>query len=84
MVKLVDLTAVYEQEGDSAGGEDFQNLEIATANAGGGVFFILKTDRWAFENEKEFIDLLKDFKKRMGVKTNVAVFDEQIITKKET
>ena len=28
-------------------------------------FFTIKTDRWAFDNEKELLEMLNDFKRRV-------------------
>ena len=44
-----------------------QLLEISTEDAGGGVYYILKTERWAFDNLNDLIKVLQDFEKRLSV-----------------
>lgn len=33
-------------------------------------FFVIKTERWAFDNIEEMVALLEDFKKRIALVTN--------------
>jgi len=68
MIKLEEIKARYSQEGDRAGGEEWQDLEIETADGGGGVFYIIKTERWAFEDIKQLSDVIKDFQSRHNLK----------------
>ena len=63
-LKPYEITAKYYQDGDSLI-VDEQEMEILTGDAGGGTYFIIKTERWAFDNIQELIDLLTDFKKRI-------------------
>lgn len=68
-IGVTELLVSYCQEADSnAAGDDFQNLEVKTEDAGGGVFFVIKTDRWAFNDVDELINVLNDFKKRINTK----------------
>lgn len=46
------------QGGDSCDGE-IQSLELSSHDAGGGHFYVLETQRWAFDTLQEFIDVLK-------------------------
>lgn len=66
-MKLESITATYSQYNDDNGKIDDadQFIEISSANAGAGDYFIINTNRWAFDNIQEFTDLLKDFEKRM-------------------
>jgi hypothetical protein len=49
---------VYTQDADCCSGEKLSHeLTIGTDDGGGGPFLVMKTGRWAFENEAE-IDLL--------------------------
>ena len=70
-IKLEELKARYSQQGDNAGGEDWQDIEIQTQDAGGGIYYTIKTERWAFENIKEVADIIKDFEKRFNLKTKI-------------
>jgi len=57
------LSVEYVQEGDS-NSDEFQILDISTDDAGGGVYYVLKTERWAFDSIDDLIKILKDFEKR--------------------
>ena len=56
----------YTQEADDNSSE-VQLLEISTEDAGGGAYYILKTERWAFDNLNDLIKVLQDFEKRLSV-----------------
>lgn len=58
--KLTSLTSSYFQEGDTVSTGD-QQLELSTEDGGGGTYFVLKTDRWAFDSLEELSDLIQDF-----------------------
>lgn len=58
--KLTSLTTSYFQEGDSMIDGD-QQLELSTEDGGGGIYFVLKTERWAFDSLEELSDLIQDF-----------------------
>jgi hypothetical protein len=58
------LTVNYHQEPDALDTED-QLLELTTEDAGGGTYYVLKTERWAFEDPEELMEILKDFDKRV-------------------
>lgn len=60
----------YTQEADSNSTDGDQFLELSTDDAGGGVYFVLKSERWAFDNVQEIIDILQDFEKRLGSERN--------------
>jgi len=46
-ISVTDMRVVYAQKSDSCDPTDLgQDLEIETADAGGGPYLILKTDRW--------------------------------------
>lgn len=63
---LVKLTATYMQHSDSESNEDIdQELIVSTENASTDEpYFVIKTERWAFDNLSDLIDLLNDFKNR--------------------
>ena len=53
-------TLVYSQDGDSSQeNEDCQEITISTENGGAGDFYIISTNRWAFDKIADFVDLLK-------------------------
>lgn len=73
MAKIYELKALYEQESDSCDPNNLgQDIEIMTQDAGGGIYYIIKTERWAFENIKELESLIKDFQKRFNMPSKIA------------
>jgi len=60
----VDLKLTFVQDADSESDSHFadQELEIAIENGGGEDYYIIKTDRWAFDKIDDLIVLLKKFK----------------------
>ncbi len=58
--RITNLTSSYFQEGDTASTGD-QCLELSTEDGGDGTYFVLKTDRWAFDSLEELSDLIQDF-----------------------
>lgn len=57
----------YYQEADSnSSNHQFVNINIE--DAGGGKFFVIETDRWAFDSIEEFIALLKDTAEKFDYK----------------
>jgi hypothetical protein len=68
-VKLIELTEVYEQAEDNGGrpNETGQDIEISTCNAGGGSYIVLKTERWAIDEEDldSFVQKLRDLLARV-------------------
>ena len=63
---LESLSATYTQDEDSAGrvGESVQVLTVEAVNAGGGCYFVIETERWAFDDIGDFDKLMKDFRGR--------------------
>jgi folate-binding Fe-S cluster repair protein YgfZ len=60
------ITIEYIQEADcNSKGE--QILTLSTSDCGGGVYYILETERWAFDTLEELIEVLEDFKLRATV-----------------
>lgn len=58
-----EFKMTYVQDADSNSDEsNDQELEIFIDNAGGGDYYIIKTDRWAFDKIDDLISLLKKFK----------------------
>lgn len=64
-VTLDILSAEYIQESDCCStADEYQTLKLYTADGGGGVYIIMETKRWAFENVDEIVKVLNDFLKR--------------------
>lgn len=64
-ITLESLSANYTQNADGNSTE-IQVLEVSTSDAGGGIYFVIKTERWAFDSIEELITLLTDFKNRVS------------------
>jgi hypothetical protein len=65
---LTNLNARYLQESDTCSSNEFNTLTIENEDGGGGNYFIIKTDRWAFDSINEIVTVLEDFKKRLMLK----------------
>lgn len=72
-IGIARVTIEYIQSDDTnhGGRDDTQTIEFSTEGAivdrdvvekNGGFYFTMKTDRWAFDNEEEVLELIKDFK----------------------
>lgn len=49
----------YSQEGDCIAGSEHQLLTVSQHDGGGGPFWVLTTERWAFDSIEELVTLLK-------------------------
>ena len=56
----------YMQEPDS-NADEMQTLEIITDDAGAGKYFVIKTERWAFDTKEELMRVIDDFIERMAI-----------------
>ncbi len=54
-------SAAFTQEGDSCNANKDQSLEIESQDAGAGAYFVIKTERWAFDSIEELTSTLKRF-----------------------
>lgn len=62
-IQSAEFKLTFEQENDCVEDSDEgQFLSIRTENGGGGDFFILETDRWAFNNLEELTEVFNQFK----------------------
>lgn len=69
-IAITEFSMEYTQEGDSNSSDYFQSLELQITDAGDGSYFVLKTERWAFDSVEELIEVLEDFKRRsIGTET---------------
>ena len=57
-----ELQMTFTQEADCCSTEE-QYLTIKTQNGGGGDFYVIETERWAFDNIPEMIAILMKFYK---------------------
>ena len=55
-----EFQMTFTQEADCCDGAD-QFLTIKTQNGGGGDFYVIETERWAFDNIPELVTTLMRF-----------------------
>ena len=55
-----ELQMTFTQEADCCDNRE-QYLTIKTQNGGGGDFYVIETERWAFDNIPELIGILMKF-----------------------
>ena len=69
-ITVEEMRVVYAQNSDSCDPNNLgQDLEIETADAGGGPYLVIRTERWAMElgeAEAMLTAIIRDFKKRYG------------------
>jgi hypothetical protein len=56
-----EFSMTFTQDKDCCSLED-QFITIKTQNGGGGDFFVIETDRWAFDRLEELMRILYKFK----------------------
>ena len=47
------------KDGNEGGKDDYQFMEIESSDCGGGPYFLIKTERWAFDKPEEVLKTLK-------------------------
>jgi hypothetical protein len=58
--ELAEASLLFSQENDSCDDGDMgQELRVEMIDAGGGKYFIIKTERWAFDSVEELVALLR-------------------------
>ena len=66
-----ELSITYSQMQDHAiynDKLDDQKLKIKTVDADGmGYYYVIETERWAFDDINELVKVFEDFKKRLGI-----------------
>jgi hypothetical protein len=55
-----EFQMTFTQDSDCCDSKE-QYLTIKTQNGGGGDFYVIETERWAFDNIPELINILKRF-----------------------
>jgi len=61
--QLEQMTATYSQEDDCCHRSEHgrQDIELSTHDGGGGVYYVLKSDRWAFDSIEDLTNLINQF-----------------------
>lgn len=63
--ELQEIILTYTQENDDmaeSSSDDLQYIKIIKTNAGGGSYFVIETQRWAFDTLENLIELFKKLK----------------------
>lgn len=63
--KVEQITVDYTQPPDTCSFED-QFIQIKTEYGGGGIYYVIKTERWAVDDFDEIIQIFEDFKMKMS------------------
>ena len=58
-----EFKVTFAQDADCNSTED-QFLTIKTDNGGGGDFYVIETERWAFDSIDEIVELINKFKEK--------------------
>jgi hypothetical protein len=56
-----EFQMTFTQDADCCDSGNDQFLTIRTENGGGGDFFVIETERWAFDNIPELVNMLMRF-----------------------
>lgn len=58
-----DVSLMQDEDSDGRAGESHQHLRLRQANAGGGNYLVIETERWAMDGDAidDFAQMLKDF-----------------------
>jgi hypothetical protein len=61
--QLEAMTATYSQEDDCCYSSELgiQKIELSIQDGGGGMYYILATDRWAFDSIEDLTNLINQF-----------------------
>ncbi len=62
-VSLSSLICTYNQDPDGNDTEE-QSLVLSTEDSGAGTYFLMQTERWAFDEPEDLINIIHDFVKR--------------------
>jgi len=62
--QIEEIRVIYSQDADCCSDGEPQTIEVFTQDGGAGKYFVIKTDRWAFDRIDELIELLNNFKQK--------------------
>jgi len=63
--KIENIRITFSQEPDCCDNGEIQELEIYTEDGGGGVYYVIETERWAFDSIEELTALINKVKLRL-------------------
>ena len=66
-VSGTECSVTYCQEADSCSDDGTHYLRLFTQDAGGGNYYVLETERWAFDSSQleTLLAIIKDFDRRV-------------------
>lgn len=53
--QIEEIRVIYSQDADCCSDGEPQTIEVFTQDGGAGKYFVIKTDRWAFDRIDELI-----------------------------
>jgi hypothetical protein len=56
-VELTELTFI--QDGDTCSSDEIQYLNVKIEDSGAGKYFVISTERWAFDSIDELVKVIK-------------------------
>ena len=65
-VVINGITVDYSQQSELKS-DDNNDLKISICNQGAGFYFVIQTERWAFNDIDELLKVLNDFKAKSGI-----------------
>ncbi len=66
-VELGDIKVGFTQDNDGCDGNDLgQDIEIEVCDGGGGMYFVIKTKRWAVDDPSHLYELMQRVKDMVG------------------
>ena len=63
---MFEMSANYLQKGDSCTKNEINELKIETQDGGDGAYYVISTERFAFDKPEELIEILNDFVRRFS------------------
>lgn len=61
-----EISINYSQENEIS--DDDNNLKLSICHQGAGFYFVIETNRWAFDNIDDLVKILNDFKSKANIK----------------
>jgi hypothetical protein len=61
MTTYIASQAIFTQNGDACESNRDQALEIESLDGGAGTYYVIKTDRWAFDSIEELTEAIQKF-----------------------
>jgi hypothetical protein len=64
-VVITEINVTYSQESELS--NEFNDLKLSIDYAGAGFYFVMETERWAFDKIEDLENIIKDFKAKANI-----------------